>query len=242
MCIQSHVISACTVQLRGKLTLASDSLASATAYTRECERGHSRTSVECSRVLHPSLACYSRVLDPSLACLILASARPLTRVCYLRLLDRSLSVLLATARPLARVLLASVGSSSRALTAHGPARAAVSARVTIARALTVLLWPSEPPRFLFRCSWIRALFSEPPCFFSEPAPRYLLRAPCSRPPSRPCALFSEPRALCSRHPNLVLAVHSRVIALALAEHSRVRALALAHFPKTLACESHLTRE
>ena len=80
-----------TVQLRGKLTLASDSLASATAYTRECERGHSRTSVECSRVLHPSLACYSRVLDPSLACLILASARPLARVCYLRLLDRSLA-------------------------------------------------------------------------------------------------------------------------------------------------------
>ena len=91
-----------TVQLRGKLTLASDSLASATAYTRECERGHSRTSVECSRVLHPSLACYSRVLDPSLACLILASARPLARVCYLRLLDRSLAcVILATARPLA---------------------------------------------------------------------------------------------------------------------------------------------
>ena len=89
-----------TVQLRGKLTLASDSLASATAYTRECERGHSRTSVECSRVLHPSLACYSRVLDPSLAWLILASARsrvllatarPLARVCYLRLLDRSLA-------------------------------------------------------------------------------------------------------------------------------------------------------
>ena len=68
----------CTVQLRGKLTLASESLASATAYTRECERGHSRTSVECSRVLHPSLACYSRVLDPSLAC-------------YSRVLDRSLA-------------------------------------------------------------------------------------------------------------------------------------------------------
>ena len=93
-------MSRCTVQLRGKLTLASDSLASATAYTRECERCHSRTSVECSRVLHPSLACYSRVLDPSLACLILASARsrvllatarPLARVCYLRLLDRSLA-------------------------------------------------------------------------------------------------------------------------------------------------------
>ena len=80
-----------TVQLRGKLTLASDSLASATAYTHECERCHSRTSVECSRVLHPSLACYSRVLDPSLACLILASARPLARVCYLRLLDLSLA-------------------------------------------------------------------------------------------------------------------------------------------------------
>ena len=80
-----------TVQLRGKLTLASDSLASATAYTRECERGHSHTSVECSRVLHPSLTCYSRVLDPSLACLILASARPLARACYLCLLDRSLA-------------------------------------------------------------------------------------------------------------------------------------------------------
>ena len=46
----------------------SESLASATAYTRECERSHSRTSVECSRVLDPSLACYSRVLDHSLAC------------------------------------------------------------------------------------------------------------------------------------------------------------------------------
>ena len=85
-----------TVQLRGKLTLASESLASATAYTRECERGHSRTSVECSRVLHPSLACYSRVLDPSLA-----SARPLARMCYSRVLDRSLAC----------VLVASAGSS-----------------------------------------------------------------------------------------------------------------------------------
>ena len=78
---RSQLTATGTVQLRGKLTLASDSLASATANTRECERGHSRTSVECSRVLHPSLACYSRVLDPSLACLILASARPLCVTC-----------------------------------------------------------------------------------------------------------------------------------------------------------------
>ena len=42
------------------------------------------------------------------------------------------------------------------------------------RDFAVLLWPSEPPRFLFRCSGIRALFSKPPCFFSEPAPHYLL--------------------------------------------------------------------
>ena len=194
-------------------------------------------------MLHPSLACYSRVLDPSLACLILASARPLTRVCYLRLLDRSLACVTcdcSTARSRVTCECWKLESS-----AHGPRPSARRgklirtslagpARVTIARALTVLLWPSEPPRFLFRCSWIRALFSEPPCFFSEPAPRYLLQAPCSRPPSRPRALFSEPRALCSRHPNLVLAVHSRVVALTLASAS-------ARTRGTLACASARTR-
>ena len=116
----------CTVQLRGKLTLASDSLASATAYTRECERCHSRTSVECSRVLHPSLACYSRVLDPSLACLILASARPLARVCYLRLLDRSLACVTcdcSTARSRVTCECWKLESSAHG---HGPAHAAVS--------------------------------------------------------------------------------------------------------------------
>ena len=80
-----------TVQLRGKLTLASESLASAMA----------RISVKCSRVLHPSLACYSRVLDSLLAC-------------YSRVLDRSLACVTrecSTARPLASVLLASAGSS-----------------------------------------------------------------------------------------------------------------------------------
>ena len=61
------LLTPCTVQLRGKLTLASESLASATAYTRECERGHSRTSVECSRVLHPSLACVTRECSTALS-------------------------------------------------------------------------------------------------------------------------------------------------------------------------------
>ena len=270
-----------TVQLRGKLTLASESLASATAYTRECERCHSRISVECSRVLHPSLACYSRVL--------LASAS--------RVLARSRFVLLASARPLARVR---VSCECWKLTGQGPCSAR---RGKLIRPPSLALHVckqaiARPPRFrcfalalrasalsvsllCTRCSGIRVLFSEPPCFFSEPAPRYLLRAPCSllslllpRSESLVPRLLSalvlragpalsslESLALCSRpreprsrgalasysartrecershsrNTRVCERSHSR-------SHSRVRALVLAHFPKTLACESHLTRE
>ena len=131
-----------------------------------------------------------------------------------------------------------------------------------------------------RCSGIRVLFSEPPCFSpsrpraifsepralclvsepdsrcsfhaarvwfrdysllssSEPAPRSLLRVPCSLLSS------SEPR---SRGALASYSARTRgTLACASARtrgtvHSRVRALVLAHFPKTLACESHLTRE
>ena len=137
-------------------------------------------------MLHPSLACYSRVLDPSL-------------VCYSRVLDHSLTHVLEAH-------------------GHGPARAA---RGKLIRPCMC----AHPPRYGFRCfalalrtsalsvsllctrcSVIRALISKPPCFFSEPAPRYLLRAPCSllsssKPPPRyllrtPCSLLS-PSALCS---------------------------------------------
>ena len=120
------------------------------------------------------------------------------------------------------------------------------ARVIIARALTVLLWPSEPPCFLFRCSWIRTLFSEPPRFFSEPAPRYLLRAPCSRPPRRrarallraPCSLLSssEPRT------RGALASYSARTRESERSHSRNTRVCERSHSRTLACESHLTRE
>ena len=143
-----------------------------------------------------SLAHFRRVLASArpLARVLLASARPLARVCYSRVLDRSLA---------------------RVLEAHGPRPSASARRGKLIRPCTcennkpslalrdfaVLLWPSDPPRFLFllctRCSGIRALFSEPPCFFSEPAPRYLLRAPCSLLSSSESAPRSLLRAPCS---------------------------------------------
>ena len=156
------------------------------------------------------------------------------------------------------------------------------------RCFALALWASALSVSLLctRCSRIRVLFSEPPCFSpsrpralclvsepdsrcsfhaarvwfrdysllssSEPAPRSLLRVPCSllsssEPRSRGAlasysARTRECERLHSRVRALALAEHSRVRALALAVHSRVRALVLAHFPKTLACESHLTCE
>ena len=95
-CTSSTIMILSTVQLRGKLTLASESLASATAYTRECDGLHSRVRAR-------SLAHFRRVLAsaPPLARVLLASARPLARLFYSRVLDRSLAC----------VLVASAGSS-----------------------------------------------------------------------------------------------------------------------------------
>ena len=55
-----------TVQLRGKVTLTSESHACARAYTHECSSCHSRAFLERARVLHSSLDCHMRLLDRSL--------------------------------------------------------------------------------------------------------------------------------------------------------------------------------
>ena len=115
--------------------------------------------------------------------------------------------LLASARPLARVLLASAGSS-RASARRGKLIRTSLALHACKQAI------ARPPRFrcfalalrasalsvsllCTRCSGIRVLFSEPPCFFSEPAPRYLLRVPCSLLSSSEPAPRSLLRAPCS---------------------------------------------
>ena len=180
----------CTVQLRGKVTLVSESHACARAYTRECSSCHSRTFLERSRVLHSSLDCHTRVLD--------------------------------------RCARHSRAAASPTPTAHAHAytvRTLDSPRPQSLRA-TKLSAPSEPPRSL------------------RASPRPLSRAPALS-PSLPKVFSPRPLSADSTpppHERKLACTSTHVLALALAEHPRVLGVLLARIQKTLACDSHLTRE